>query len=136
MHEEAARPDGLPPEVALRRRHVERTLGALLLAALALPLARGWRHARATGAERTPVPVELEVDLARDPAWRLALLPGLGPRRALEIVRARERFGPPRTLEALERVPTIGPLTLSRLRQARSVRVLLAGRPVGCRHEP
>jgi competence protein ComEA len=46
----------------------------------------------------------------------LATLPGIGPALAAAIVRSRERGGPFRRVEDLERVPGIGPRTVERLR--------------------
>ena len=72
----------------------------------------------------------LSVDLARDPAWRLALLPGIGPFRAQAIVEDRRRHGPPIRLRDLERIRGIGAETVRRLVRAPGLRVLLAGRPL------
>jgi hypothetical protein len=51
------------------------------------------------------------LDLNREPAEVLALLPGLGPMRAAAVVAGR----PYCTLDDLARVPGIGPVTLRRL---------------------
>jgi competence protein ComEA len=72
----------------------------------------------------------LRIDLARDPAWRLELLPGVGPARAHAIVRARAARGPPARLEDLAAIPGLGPARLDAIRRARDVVVTLAGTPV------
>ncbi|MBN1420100.1 MAG: helix-hairpin-helix domain-containing protein [Planctomycetes bacterium] len=41
------------------------------------------------------------IDLNREPWWRIALLPGIGPARARRIVAHRERVGPFRALDDL-----------------------------------
>jgi len=47
----------------------------------------------------------------------LATLPGIGPTLAAAIVASRNRQGPFRRVEDLERVPGIGPRTVERLRE-------------------
>lgn len=46
-----------------------------------------------------PIP-RVVIDLDRDPAWRLELVPGIGPSRARRIVAARARPGGGRPLLA------------------------------------
>ena len=56
-------------------------------------------------------------DVNSAPARHLLLLPGVGPVRAKAIVIDRERTGPFRSLEELERVRGVGPRTVARLRR-------------------
>jgi competence protein ComEA len=56
----------------------------------------------------------LPLDLNRADAPTLEVLPGVGPVRAAAIVRAREGR-PFESVEALLRVPGVGPVTLSRV---------------------
>jgi len=65
---------------------------------------------------RLPVPPDrgrglpICLDLNEAPAFRLSLLPGLGPARSARIVEERERAGPFRDLEDLvRRVDGLGP---------------------------
>jgi len=69
----------------------------------------------------------LPLDLNRADAPTLEVLPGVGPVRAAAIVRAREGR-PFESVEALLRVPGVGPVTLSR------VAPLLAVDPAGAAH--
>jgi competence ComEA-like helix-hairpin-helix protein len=55
------------------------------------------------------------VDPNRASVEELALLPGVGPRLAREIVATRTRTGPYRSLSALRRVRGLGPKTLAKL---------------------
>jgi len=98
---------------------------------------RGGRRilGRAGAALGTPAIAPVSVDLLRDPAWRLRLLPGIGTGRAWEIVRDRERAPPYRRLEDLRRVRGIGPRTIERIGGTSALRVLLDGRPVGWAHD-
>ena len=52
------------------------------------------------------------VDLDRAPAEELARLPRIGPALAARIVQDREKHGPFGSLEALDRVPGVGPTIL------------------------
>jgi competence protein ComEA len=54
----------------------------------------------------------------------LDALPGVGPARALAVVRFREANGPFRAVQDLARVPGFGPAALNRLRD----RVRVGGR--------
>lgn len=73
---------------------------------------------------RPPWPHAFLPDLNRAPEHHLRLLPGIGPHRARAIVEERERGGPFRTLDEIERVKGIGPVTraglqgLARIREA------------------
>jgi competence protein ComEA len=112
-----------------RRRRAALLLEALLLAALMVRVGSGLARAIEAAAARGPAPAPLDVDVSADPAWRLALLRGIGPSRAEAIVRDREARGPPRTLEDLDRVRGIGPGTLEGLRSGRPARAVLGGEP-------
>jgi len=102
----------------------------VLITGLLVQTATGISRAasRASHAGRPPMPVA--VDLMRDPAWRLALLPGIGPGRAWHIVRDRVREPAYERVEDLRRVPGIGPRTVEGILHTQAVRVLLDGRPV------
>ena len=69
---------------------------------------------------RTPPPLlHVEpccVDVNRASAAALEVLPGVGPRRAEDVVLARLRGGPFRDLQDLGRVHGFGPALLRRLR--------------------
>ena len=86
----------------------------LLLAGVAAALAYSCSHPldRSTIA---PVPSRYRIDVNTADAATLTLLPGVGPTTAERIVEDRERNGPYRTLEDLERVPRIGPKTVQRM---------------------
>ncbi len=60
----------------------------LILALLGVPLARAACSGPAV-AQPPARPRPSVVDPRRDPVWRLTLLPGIGPKRARELVRAR-----------------------------------------------
>jgi hypothetical protein len=116
----------LPPEARLRRRaattllHV--LLAALLLRAVLAPALAPRRETRP--------PPPLAVDLAIDPAWRLRLLPDVGPARARALLEHRRVHGAPRTSSDLLRVPGFGPARVAALVAATEVRAFLAGRPL------
>jgi competence protein ComEA len=57
------------------------------------------------------------VDLNRASAADLAVVPGIGPGLAAEVVRERDERGPYRDVEALRRVRGIGPVRLERARR-------------------
>lgn len=118
-----------PVETARKRTsaRVLNVLIALLFAAHATRAAM--RALTPPGPHRRPVS-PLTVDLASDPAERLVWLPGIGAHKARAIVRDREENGPLESLEALDRVPGIGPETLRGIRDAREVRVVLRGSSV------
>ncbi len=67
-----------------RAAHTRTTLLVVLLAAQVAATGRGFAH-------RPPAraPPRLEIDLERDPPWRLRLVPGIGPARARRIIAAR-----------------------------------------------
>ena len=56
------------------------------------------------------------VDLESAPVEDLAVVPGIGPGLAVEVVREREERGPFGTVEALRRVRGIGPVRLEKAR--------------------
>lgn len=115
------------PQATERRRAAQRLLERALLLFLLLALTR---QVRGPGPGRAPAPIvppAVVVDVARDPAERLTLLPGIGPARARALLGHRERHGPPRDLQDLLAVPGIGPTSLEALRNAREVTVLCQG---------
>lgn len=67
-----------------------------------------------TGGERLLLGMALDVNRAT--AAELALVPGLSPRLAAELVADRERRGPFSAVEEVERVRGIGPARLARAR--------------------
>lgn len=105
-----------PSTDAVRRR-------ALLGAALALLVAHGAallaRPRAAPAPPPAPAALRLRLDPNRASAAELALLPGIGPARARQIVAARAAaarspaFHAPEDLDRIER---IGPATIERLR--------------------
>jgi competence ComEA-like helix-hairpin-helix protein len=70
-----------------------------------------------------PAPVG-PIDLNQADVASLDALPGIGPARALAVVRYREANGPFRAVQDLTRVPGFGPAALNRLRD----RVRVGGR--------
>jgi hypothetical protein len=56
------------------------------------------------------------VDVNRDDAATLSLLPGLGPELALRVVEHRQAYGPYASVEHLAAVRSIGPRTIERIR--------------------
>jgi competence protein ComEA len=63
-----------------------------------------------------PRPIEYQIDLNRAEACELDLLPGIGPVRAKQIVRYREKRGPFHQLEDLRKVPGMGRDRVEKLR--------------------
>lgn len=59
---------------------------------------------------------DMRVDLNRDPAAIIEVLPGIGPALAARIVADRDAHGPFHTLDDLRRVRGIGPKTVEGLR--------------------
>jgi hypothetical protein len=112
-----------------RHAHASGARSVLLLVVACSALAGGWQ--RLVGEVRpawaTP-PVVVHVD--RDAAWRLRMLPGIGYRRAADIVWDREINDPPTHLEDLRRIEGISTRILRGIADARAVRVWLAGRRV------
>lgn len=123
---------GTDPTRARRRADARRALWVLLGCALMRPAGVGLGRHPAPHASRPSVPATATVDLVRDPAWRLTMLPGVGLLRAEQIVRDRERNGALRSLAGLERVPGVGRGTVAGIRNAAGVAVRIDGRPVGC----
>jgi len=117
----------LSPAARARRDRAHASLRVLLLLACAGPLWAGLERAFAPAG---PPPEALTVDLARDPPWRLRLLPGIGRARSLAILEDRREQGPVERLEDLGRIPGFDPSLLDALRNATTVRVLVAGQPI------
>jgi len=61
------------------------------------------------------------IDINRASAAELELLPRIGPTLSKRIVAFREKNGPFRTIDALDRVKGIGPKTIERLRPLVSI---------------
>ena len=98
----------------------------LLVGGLPAPGAVGYRFADGGGPTRDsvardaarlarPLAAGERVDVDRAPAVELARLPRIGPALAGRIVADREAQGPFGSLEALERIPGVGPATLKAL---------------------
>lgn len=64
----------------------------------------------------SPAPVIQPVNLNSATAAQLEALPGIGPKRAADIISYRDKHGALRSLDELDNVPGIGPKTLERLR--------------------
>lgn len=71
--------------------------------------------------------VGLPIDVNAASARSLQVVPGIGPKRAEAIVLERERGGAFATVEALTRVPGVGPATVEELRPF--LTASLPGRP-------
>ncbi len=82
------------------------------------PAARPEQDSVAARAQRLARPLASgeRVDLDRAPAEELARLPHIGPALAARIVQDREEHGPFGSLEALDRVPGVGPTVLRAVR--------------------
>jgi hypothetical protein len=105
----------LTPREARARRAFEAVMtGAVLAGAAALAL-------RPAPPSRGPVLAPLPVDVATDGPSRLRLLPGIGPSRLRAILRDRAASGPVPSVEALDRVPGLGPKTVEAVRKAGAV---------------
>ena len=83
-----------------------------LLALLATPVTA---HARPTSPAPFTQSATTTLDLNEATADELSTLPGIGEKRAAEIIRTREQR-PFRSVSDLVRVPGIGPKMLGRLR--------------------
>lgn len=86
--------------------------------------ASGWRTVLAAGTEAPSETATsrtkhapLRIDLNTATAAQLELLPGIGPSKARTIVEDRDRHGPFRSVEDLDRVRGIGSKTVERLRE-------------------
>jgi competence protein ComEA len=108
----------LPPPTVPRAARARVAVDRLLAGALVVGL---WAAARdrlcAPGPPAAPL-ASLPVDLARDGASRLRLLPGLGTVRVRAILADRERRGPLRAPDDLLRLRGIGRKTVDALRAA------------------
>jgi hypothetical protein len=106
-----AGPPPTPREARARRAFEVVTAAATLLGAAALV-------ARPAPPTAGPAWTSLPVDVATDGPSRLRLLPGIGPSRLRAILRDRVSSGPVPSVEALDRVPGLGPKTVEALRRA------------------
>lgn len=70
-----------------------------------------------------------QVDLNTASQAELESLPGIGPAKALAILHYRRQQGPFKRIEALQRVPGIGPRTVERLRGDLVVHPPPSGKP-------
>lgn len=132
----APSPDTAANAVALDPERPRRAIivGAAALACVALALLlsqpgpSGARAARATGALQPADESEASpaggrrIDINSAVAAELALLPGIGPALAERIIEDRERRGPFRRVEDLDRVKGIGPRIVERVKALATVR--------------
>lgn len=58
-----------------------------------------------------------KININTAPAWLLEALPGIGPSLSGAIITYREKYGPFRTIEDLDKVPRIGPALLEKVRE-------------------
>ena len=73
-----------------------------------------FRHAQLTGAAR--LTVGLPLDINAEDASGLAILPGIGPKKAAAVEAYRKANGPFHSIDDLIEVRAIGPMTVARLR--------------------
>jgi competence ComEA-like helix-hairpin-helix protein len=102
------RPESLSP-----RRWAEILLTGLVLVLLVVRLGPGGGETDSPGA----ADLTHRIDLNRAPWHELVNLPGIGEKRAREIVSDREARGPFSGPDELDRVPGIGPKTVRRIRE-------------------
>ncbi len=118
----------LPPDpVQTRRKQLCAACLDLLLMVILAGVATSGVLREATPPLALPPP--LWVDVTRADATTLRLLPGIGAVRAEAIVADRRYRGPVPHLDALTRVPGIGPGIVARLREARWVRAVIGTPP-------
>ncbi len=129
---QAAANGGAPDPEGSRRGIIvgAAALGSVSLAMLMLqpgPVGGGAERA-AAGAPRVAESAEAfpaggrRIDINSAGAAELALLPGIGPALAERIIEDRERRGPFRRVEDLDRVKGIGPRIVERVRSLATVR--------------
>lgn len=99
-----------------------------LPARTALWLAAALSLAAQTESGEKPAAVQVDVNSASKA--ELAQLPGVGERRAEQILRMRERNGPFRCVEELQALPRLTDKQFERLRPL--VQALIDGRPGRC----
>lgn len=114
----------------MSRRNALTIVAALLFAGACLFVwlmaARGTDVLEYRGGRTNTVVIEVEpLDVNRAAWWELALLPGVGEKKARAIVAMRDERGPFRRIEDLAAVQGIGPKTIENLRN----RVVVGGRP-------
>ena len=110
-----------PPPETPREAAARRVVNGVLVVAIAATLLLGGLERAENTASPGPPPIDLPIDVAHDPPWRLRLLPGLGPSRTGALVEDRARNGPVGDLEDLERIRGIGPKLVETLRAAGAV---------------
>lgn len=99
----------------------QRTLTAWLLAMLAVASV-WWRVAGGPEGGRTlldaaePLAARFVLDVNSATVPQLCLLPGIGPKLAERWIALRDAEGPFATVDAVDRVPGIGPATLAKIR--------------------
>ena len=105
-----------PPPITARERRARRATECVLTLALVASLVACLLR------ESEPSPSlafhDIAVDVARDPPWRLRLLPAIGPARANAILADREANGPLPSLHDLSRVRGFGAKTVASLARA------------------
>jgi len=91
-------------------------LALVVLVALAVGFVGGFAMLSGGLVSRPAPALDARLDLNRATEAELALLPGIGPNRAQQIVKHRDRQGGFRAVDDLLDVPGIGPNTLQRIR--------------------
>lgn len=113
-------PPTLPPAPFAplpRGRRLDLALAFLLGGGVCLLAHAAWHRWADRRQPATPLILAI-LDINTADAVALAQLPGVGPRRAADIVAYRQRHGPFRSVDDLLAVPGVGPVTVARLRPA------------------
>ena len=100
-------------ECVTSRRSVGRTLAAAVLLTLSVLV---WRWA-SIPESATPIDGTLIININQASPHELSLLPQVGPVLARRIVENRDRLGPFRSVDDMDRVHGIGPSTLKQIRE-------------------
>lgn len=106
-----------PLATSPRGRRLDLALAFLLGGGVCLLVHAVWQRWTEQRQSFTPLVLAI-LDINTADAVALAQLPGVGPRRAADIVAFRQRHGPFRSVDDLLAVPGIGPVTVARLRPA------------------
>jgi competence protein ComEA len=111
-----------PPKLnPLLRPREQTSIAVLTASALVLVAAAWWRHGGFRGElvdidRAPPLVAQFQVDVNRADWPELIQLPGGGQVLAERLIAERERDGPYRSVDDLERVRGMGPRTLERIR--------------------
>jgi competence protein ComEA len=124
-------PLGMSPQ----GRRLDLALAFLLGGGVCLLAHAAWHRWAERRQPTTPLVLAI-VDINTADEVALAQLPGVGPRRAADIVAYRQHHGPFSSVDDLLAVPGIGPVTLARLRPAVCVSGLTAPALLGREKAP